>query len=292
MEIWFIAAVGGALFAGISNFYFKRAAVRGHDAELFSLYGGLISIAIALVTLSLFPSAISGYGWLPLIVFIGGCLAAFDGILKIYALRHIDSTIYFPLFKLLAPALAIVFGISFFGERFSFYEWFGLILGLLVPLLLITKNEQKRQNNLAAGLILVLVTGVLSAGIAAINKFAIDELVPTIITLLYASTGIVFGGALLMVYQVGIHKIFEKIKYNTSKDLIINSSMRAILIMASMALTLLAYAKGGTLAIVQTIHSMYILIPVVLAVVIYNEHWNTQKVVAIVLSVASLALLG
>ena len=55
---------------------------------------------------------------------------------------------------------------------------------------------------------------------------------------------------------------------------------------------LFAFSVGGTLAVVQTIHSMYILIPIVLAIIFYNEYWNLQKAAAIVLSVVSLAFLG
>jgi len=35
MEIWFISAVTGAVFAGLSNFLFKIAASRGYNAEVF-----------------------------------------------------------------------------------------------------------------------------------------------------------------------------------------------------------------------------------------------------------------
>jgi uncharacterized membrane protein len=55
---------------------------------------------------------------------------------------------------------------------------------------------------------------------------------------------------------------------------------------------LFAFSEGGSLSVVQTIHSMYILIPIVLAVIFFKEHMNWQKVVAIVFSVVSLAFLG
>jgi uncharacterized membrane protein len=50
-----------------------------------------------------------------------------------------------------------------------------------------------------------------------------------------------------------------------------------------------AYGNGGTLGVVQTINSMYILIPIVLAIYFYKEHWNAQKMLAVVLSVVALA---
>ena len=96
----------------------------------------------------------------------------------------------------------------------------------------------------------------------------------------------------MIVYKKGIRKIFYTIKEDTSAGLLWVSTMRAVLITIGLALMVYAFETGGPLAIVQTIHSMYILIPIVLAIIFYNEHWNLQKVVAIVLSVAALALLG
>ena len=71
MEIWFISAVGAALLAGVSNFYFKQAAVRGYNAELFSLYSGFASIFLVSALLVFNQTPIFGYGWLPAVSFVG-----------------------------------------------------------------------------------------------------------------------------------------------------------------------------------------------------------------------------
>lgn len=47
MELWFLIAVLGAVSAGVSNFFFKVAAVNNCNAELFVLYGSLTSATIA-----------------------------------------------------------------------------------------------------------------------------------------------------------------------------------------------------------------------------------------------------
>lgn len=291
MEPWFLAAVGGAVFAGVSNFYFKQAAARGYSAELFSLYGGLISIVLVLALLLVYPTDIKN-GWVVLVAFFGGCIAGNTNIFKVLALRYIDSTIYFPIYKLIAPALAIFFGLVFFAEEFSNVEWVGMVLGLLVPLMLITPSEHGRQNNLLLGLVLVVLTGFTSATSAALNKFATDSGMAVLAVLLFASAGIFVGTLGHMVQKKGIRSIKHTVVTETAKGLLLGATLRAVLISVSLGLMLYAYALGGTLAIVQTIHSMYILIPIVLAIIFYNEHWNVPKIVAIVLSVAALALLA
>lgn len=292
MELWFLAALGGAVLAGVSNFYFKVAASRGYDAELFSLYGGLISIVGVVATLQFIPQPFYIESIYVALVFTGGLVAALTGVGKVYALRYIDTTIYYPLFKLLAPALAIVFGVALLGENFSLAEWVGMVLGLLVPLMLINQSENGRQNNLKVGLLLVLITGALSALTALFNKVAVDALLPAVTALLYASLGVFVGTIFIMIWKTGANTLWHRVTTYSSPGLIVAAGARALLISVSLGCTLYAYGNGGTLAVVQTVHSFYILIPIVLAIIFYDEHWNLQKVVAITLSVAALALLG
>ena len=292
MEIWFISAVAGAVLAGISNFFFKIAASRGYNSEIFTLYGGLVSAVSVGAVAIYFHDSLLQFNLLIAIMLFAGMIASLGGIMKVYALRHIDSTIYFPLFKLLAPSLAIAFGIGFFSESFSQTEWIGMLLGLTVPLLLITKAENGRQNNLKAGLLFIVLTALTSASAAALNKFVIDSGVTVLVGLFYASLGVFLGTILTIIFKKGLRYTLKHIRTDSSPQLILYGSLRAIFICLSMGFILYAYTANGTLAIVQTIHSMYILIPIILSIIFYSEHWNLQKAVAIILSVLSLALLG
>jgi len=292
MEIWFISSVLGAIFAGFSNFFYKIAANRGYNAEVFSLYGGLSATILTGLIISFIDPSLFHLNIFTAIMLSAGMIASVAGIMKVYALRHIDSTIYFPLFKLLSPALAIVFGIILFGESFSFIEWLGILIGLTVPLLLITKTENRRQNNLKAGLILIALTALISAVAAAMNKLAIDSEVHVLSGMFYSALGVFVGTVFTIIYKKGIKSLLRHIHTDTSPKLFLYASFRALLINISFGLILYAYSQNGTLGIVQTVHSMYILIPIVLSIIFYNEHWNLQKAIAIVLSVLSLSLLG
>ncbi len=291
MEIWFLAALAGAILAGVSNFYFKVAAKNGYDAEVFTLIGGLVSVVAAGIVAYLVGAPIIHLHILTFVMLAAGILAATGGIMKVYALRHIDSTIYFPLFKLLAPGLAIIFGVVWFAESFTAMEWLGMALGLTVPLLLITKSENGRQNNLKAGLVFVVLTALASASAAALNKFVIDAGIPVLTGLFYASLGVFLGTIMTIVFKKGLRSTYQHITDGYSAPVFWYGSLRAILISASFGFILYAYQEGS-LAIIQTIHSMYILIPIVFSVILYHEHWNTQKALAITFSVLALVLLS
>ncbi len=291
MQLWFWAAVTGMVLAGISNFGFKIAAKKGFDAETFTMYGGLFSIAIAGIGLVLFqPDGISTT-WLIFITILSGLAASQGNTLKVFALRYVDTTIFFPLFKLLSPFLAVLFGLIVFGERFTYIEWIGIALGHVVPLLLINKLENQRQNNLVKGLIMVVLVSATSSIAAALNKYAIEAGMSEWLTLWYASWGI-FVGALLIVCKKLRSLPFQYVFLHTNLDLVKAALFRSTLISLSMLSVLFAYGNGGDLGIVQTIHGLYIVIPIVLSVLIYQEHIDWKKVLAVVLCIISLLFLG
>lgn len=291
MEIWFWAAIVSAICSGFGNFIFKIAAKREYNSEAFSLYGGVVSV---LFTLPL-ALIISGTDvlWLAAgISFVAGLVAAGVGIIKIYAMRFIDTTIYFPLYKLISPTFAILFGVIFFAERFEFIEWLGLGLGLLVPLLLISKAENIRQNNLIAGLILLVFGATLSAVVAALNKYTTILWDDIWWLLFFASLGIALGSLVLLWWKGGLVKVRFVCTYGFSLSEFILSGLRGGIMCGALLFGLYAFLTGGTLAVVHTIQSLYILVPIVLSILVYKEHWNLQKVAAIMLSIAALTLLG
>lgn len=290
MQLWFWAAVISAIASGFGNFLFKVAAKRNYSGEMFSLYGGLVSVAVS-IPLSLLVSGTDINWFAASVGIVAGIIAATAGIAKIYALRHIDTTIFFPLYKLVSPLLAIVFGLIFFGERFGSFEWFGMALGLLVPLLLISRAEQGRQSNLVTGLTLLFIGAVISATAAAFNKYSVDLWNDTWWLLSFVGLGVFIGSVLSLWWKSSMKTIITTARTETSLAVFGFAALRAIIMCVALWMGLYAFGHGGTLAVVHTIQSMYILIPIVLSIIFYNEHWNAQKVVAIMLSVAALSFL-
>lgn len=290
MQLWFWAAVAGMVLAGISNFGFKIAAKNNYDAQTFTFYGGLTSVLFAGLGLAFLRPEGLQTTTLIIITILAGILASQGGALKVLALRYIDTTIFFPLFKLFSPLLAILFGMIFFAEQFTIREWTGVILSLSVPLLLISKIEHQRQQNLIAGLLAVLFIAVTSSVAAALNKYVIDNGMNEWVTLWHASWGI-FVGTLLMISLKLRTLPVRHIVESTSTSLVKAAVFRSVLICLSLLCVLYAYGHGGGLGIVQTIHSLYIVIPIVLAVLIFKEHIDWKKVCAVVLSILALGLL-
>jgi len=276
---------------GLGNFTFKLAAKRGYNGAVFSLYGALTTFPIIYIAVLLFSST-AQFSWVAFMAgVISGSLGAVNNVSKVLALRYIDTTIYFPLFKLLSPLFAIVAGYTLFAERFTTIEWIGLALGLFVPLLLINSAEKVRQTDLFKGLLLVLFTAVMAAAGATLVKYAVT-LWPNIWWILAAQAVGVLAGSLLAVAYKSPQTIMRVFLLSDDQMMIFWAFVRSAFMSIAVLLVSYAYVLGGTLAAVHTITSMYILIPIVLAIIFYNEHWNAQKAAAIILSVVSLAFLG
>jgi drug/metabolite transporter (DMT)-like permease len=203
MQLWLWAALSAMVCAGFSNFYFKQAAVRGYDPTHFSLLGSLWSFVFVGIFLVFKPEQIFASGFYVLIPLFSGLIATSTNIFKVKALQYIDATIYFPLFKLLTPSLAIGAGVVLFAERFTLLEWLGIGLGLSVHLLLITRAEQARQRNLLAGLGLVLFTAATSAIGAVLTKLAVDVGISTSAVIFFMCVGLSAGSICISSHTSG-----------------------------------------------------------------------------------------
>ncbi len=141
------------------------------------------------------------------------------------------------------------------------------------------------------GLVMVLLVSGTSALAAALNKYVIDLGMSEWEALWYSSWGIFIASLFyisLKFRTLPWHYVIE----HTTRDLVKAAIFRSVLICMSLLFVLYAYGNGGDLGIVQTIHGLYIVIPIVLSVLIYQEHIDWKKVLAVVLCIVSLMFLG
>jgi len=164
-------------------------------------------------------------------------------------------------------------------------------MGLFVPLLLLHKSEHSRQKNLMRGLVLLLLSALLAGVTAALSKYG-ATLLSTVFLFMAMSDGIGGSTGLAMFFAKRRHNIDVALKHLFDKRFLLLVGGAAFFQFAGYASILYGYKEGGSLAIVYTINSFYILIPIVLSIIVYKEHWNMRKAFAIGLSIVALAFLG
>lgn len=290
LETWFIFALLSALVAGIGAFGNKIAASRKYDTQLVVILNALTAIFIFGPLALWFESASFLTPEIFLILLVTGAVMSFGIFIKIQVLHYIDSAIFLPLYKVLGPMIVLLTGIVFFSETFSAQEWLGIGLSLLVPLILVSRAENTRQNNLKIGLLLVALVAFVSALVAGLHKFS-AELTNFPLWIITINALGIFATSSLQYLLKHKASTLEVLKSHYSNRLLSVALMRTVFSYGGSLLVLYSFVAGGPLGIVYMINSLYILPPIILAVIFYKEHWNLRKVTAIGLSLLALALL-
>lgn len=292
MGHWFIYAISSAIFSGLHTFIQKIAVERGHSTLLVNMWSTVVSSVLAFAVSWIFFSFDGVWKIGLLLGFINGLTHIIGSIFRMDALKYIDTAIMFPLYKTSGPIFTLVIGMFIFSEKFTVAEWIGITLGITVPLLLLHKSEKLRQKYLWKGVVFLLIASFFTAVAAGISKYGAG-IFETIF--LFVAVSHTFGS----ISGWGIYKLQKK---NTllkgkpcksrykDKDMLIISFSAGITQFAGFSTMMLALA-GGSLGIVYAIQSLYILIPIILSIIFYKEHWNVRKIIAIILSLVALAFL-
>ncbi len=290
METWFVLAAVSALFGGLGAFAQKVVAVRNYETLLVVGFSSVVTM-VMFVPLALWFEEWNVLTTYFLYVALGiGLVTAIKDVLRIQAFRYIDSMIFLPLTKVLSPLFVISFGVFFFSESFSPQEWLGLIMSSLVPILLVSRMEGARQNNLRMGLLLVVLMSLFAAIGAGLTKFALDIIEVPFWLSVFTALG-VFITTMSRYCAKNRGKVRRSISADMSVGLVLVSFLNACLVSVSVLAFLWALILGGPLGIAYTINSLYIIPPIILAIIFYGEHWNLRKVVAILVSILALFLL-
>lgn len=289
--MWFTLAIASGVFAGLHSFGLKVATERKYDSYLLnagaagtSFLGALLWFAVTR-SWSDVPTSLILYG------IVGGALYITLSVMRSEALYFIDATIMFPLYKVVGPASVALIGILFLHEKIVSHELVGIALSCAVPLLLISRQEHFRQKNLRLGLILT-VTSTLIASISVwVNTYAVRIYSDASLPLVVISHGCVFFfGLALFLRTHPPHAMYRAVSAHLTRTFVLFVIGIGIIQFLAFYLLLLAI-RGGDLSLVYSINAHYILIPVILSIWFYGEHWNGQKAFAIVMSIMSLILL-
>lgn len=291
-DMWFIYALLSVVFAGLQAFLNKAAAEKRLDSYYLSSVSAVVAFGISFVLLLLthkdltaIPAIVYWLGLASGVLYLGRVLTQLE------ALRFVHTTIFFPLYKVIGPAIVAIIGIFFFKENLSVSEIAGIVLSCAVPLLLLNRAEHHRQKNLPLGLLLMLVSTTLAACLAAVNAYAVrpnESLVLPFMAVTYAFSALC-GIALYAKRLPNKNLVGELKRHSNPVALRISFGIGVCQCLSFFAL-LLAFAEGS-LSIAYTISAHYILIPIILSVWIYKEHWNSQKALALVVSICALVLL-
>ncbi|USN58316.1 MAG: EamA family transporter [Candidatus Peribacteria bacterium] len=164
METWLLFAILSAVTAGIHNFTMKVISERKYNTSLVTTYAYTISSTLFFI--SIFFSE-QGFKMLSselipvmLLALASTVFYFFSVLSRVESMRCIHTVIFYPIYKTFAPILATIAGLWYFGESLTLQDWVGIIIGILIPLLLITRAESYIQKNLMRGVVFAMITVV------------------------------------------------------------------------------------------------------------------------------------
>ncbi len=272
------------LFAGLFSFLLKVGAERTHASGVFNAIVAVFSLACALAGTWWFGDSFTAAG--VVLAVLNGVLFVFGSVARSDALSKIDATLFFPIYKIVGPSLVLVASMLFFGERLSALQVVGFALALSVSLLLMDKAEGSRQKNLANGVWLAIVSALLISAAQVLAKLAMAQGVGP-----YAFAAIPY---LMTIIGVSVPFVIkhkkEAARVSRWQDMLGLAFVAGIFQFLGF-ITLLYAFQTGPAGTIYAINSVYILIPIVLSIWYYGEHWNVRKVIAIALSIGAVVLL-
>lgn len=284
MEQWLLYAILSALTAGVYSFCLKVVSERGYHVTAFLSVSSMIALVCALQPFVFSNVQFDRFSQVFFLASVSAFLYYFTSTTRIESLKYIHTTIYFPIYKTLGPIIATGVGLLFFREVLTTSQMWGVVLGVIVPLLLISKGENVIQNNLKKGFVFLAIGAIFSVGFAMMMKlvriggFSVD---------LYILVYLVIFTAMSW---------FSFMRSRTTLSVVVSPKFLALTIVAGVVLyagtafTLKAFT--GSFVVVFTINAFSILIPIILSIIVYKEHINFRKVLVIILSIASTLLFG
>jgi len=276
-----------AVFAGIYNFMLKVVAERGYNNYLFTFWDYLfatITTGIALVYyLTQYTISIDIFYMTSLFATITTIFFILSVFTRVESMRNIDTVIFYPLYKTFGPIMVTGVSILFFHETLSLNEIWWIVLWICVPLLLLTKAENKIQKNLLLWVWLIIATAILSTISTIGTKWIMFYGLNVVLFLFVRSfIWVIFSGI-----SYKIHKYKRNETYN-------NIWMLSFCFWASLlhigSSVFFVLALSWNLAVVFTINSFHILIPIILSIIFYGEHFNMKKGIVIALSIVSILM--
>lgn len=281
MEQWFIFALASALLAGLYSFTTRISAHLQHHSALVYVYSAISAAVLSGGYAILVRPDLSRIGLVFAIALLDAVAYLIVSVTRVDALKEIDSTIYFPIYKLTASILAVPIGLLFFADVLTGTELIGIGVGLLAPILLFDQKEKLRQHNLSKGLLLTMgsVVAVIVATIAA--KFVTTlHLDVSLYTFFAFALGIPFALVLFRLTNGRIHKT----RHVEWVGLLGGAFMFGNFYFFVRALS-------GNLGTVFLINSFSTVVVVVLSVLAFREHMSLRKVGALAVTILSLVLL-
>ncbi|MCD6527252.1 MAG: EamA family transporter [Desulfuromonas sp.] len=284
MENWYLFSVLALILLGTQRFLYKVTAERGCSSGLttaiFMATVTLLSTAVYVVS----GATIDDYTVLITLALVNSSAFAISTISNIEALRHLPAAITFPLTRL-SLVLVILVSVIYFDEQLSAQQWFGILLGFAVVILLAKESKQNStpEENHRCGFLFIGIC-ILCGAIASISSklaaVSTDTAGFMALTYLFAT-----------VFSLLINKRWgQETPREKNNEAIMIGVMMGVLNFFGFYAFLTALASGP-LSSIALITGMHFVIAIILSVMLYHEQMTLRRGLSLALTLLAIFLL-
>jgi drug/metabolite transporter (DMT)-like permease len=284
MGSWYIYAIFALILLGFQRFLYKVSAERKCNTA-WTTFSFMATVAILSSTLFLLlGESVSDITFLIFIALVNSGAFLVATITHIEALKHIPTSVAYPIIRLNA-VVVVIFSIFYFKDRLSLYQGIGIVLALAVIVILalgINDNNTPKKN-IRRGFIFVVIALFGGAAAAISSKFAASY------TNKMAFIAVSYIASTL--FSLGLRKKLETDEARkTHKDALIIGVIMGLINLAGYYSFLKALSTGP-LSIIASITGMHFVISIILSALIYKEKLTLIRILGIFLTVLSIILL-
>lgn len=285
MEKWLFFAILSVFATWLYNFLIKVSAEKHYDVSLINIFSYLIMIIVLLlyIILSGYTFTFDNISIIIFLAFINSFLFSISMFTKIWSMKCIETVIFFPITKTFWPVIVTLISVYYFKELLSLKELIWILIWIIIPFLLVSNTEIKRQKKLFLWLFLAFLTALLwSLTTSASNEIMKMNYDVILYLLIWSISWLILS-------------IFSYLFLNKKKEKKVIKKwffklVFIIWLLYSASFLSFTYALEWNFAIVFTINSFSILIPIILSIIFYKEHFNFLKWFVILLSIFSILL--
>lgn len=281
---WYILALISLFCYGITHFLYKVSAEKRCNTAWTSFSFMLTVAVLSSILFFVFKESVTNIYLLLLIAFINATTFFTSTITGIEALKHIPTTVAYPLIRL-STAVVVIFSILYFKDKLSFYQIIGIVLAFVVILILTRQNykEKIKHKDFRLGIILIVIAFVASAATTIVQKFAammVNKFGYIAISYIYNTF-----------FSLGLRKKLQTERENPNhRNALVIGFFIGLFNFAGFYSILKAYSLGP-LSLIASISSLSFAIAIFLSVLIYKEELTTRRLIGIILTIIAVILL-
>lgn len=282
MEAWFIYWIASVLITWLFTFSSKISVEKNHNPNLVTFYSAIVAFFSWIIFFIISNWKSIDFKIEIILWAINWIAYLITNLTRIKSLNYIDTSIYFPTYKALWPILIIISSYFYFQEKFTTNQFIWIILWIIVPLLLVTRNS--KSKNIKKWIIFLLIwlfSSIFSSfAVKYASIFQVNIVLIVVISLFFQT---VWSYALLK--RNTKNQIKKDFSHHHIKKIWIITWILNFLGFYSFTN---AVNLSWSLWLVYVLQSLYIVIPITLSIIIYKEHFDQKKFIAIVLTILSI----